>query len=166
MIVRLSQLENPRVARIYRYWKERCGPNGLMDRQRLDPLDLRDLLPNVLLVDIESDGMRCRIAGMAIESRYGRSLKGVAISETFDMVQRKDTSHQWREIQSDRKPKYRCGPMAFPNADVCEAERVLLPLSSSGASVDHILGAIFYRPLKPSAFEERVVAGTLVDDGT
>ena len=77
------------------------------------------------------------------------------------MVRRRDTSHQWAEIVRDAKPKYRRGPMAFPEDRVFEAERLLLPLSEGERDVRYILGAVYYLPLPPAAFEAATIDGTL-----
>ena len=90
-----------------------------------------------------------------------RSLRNTAVAETFSLVTRFDTSGQWAETAKDGKPRYRCGPMGFPNSDVYTAERLMLPLSADGTQVDHIFGAIFYAPLKRSQFSPTAVVGIL-----
>src|SRR5262245_26368426 len=143
MIIRLADIANPKIHRVYAYWQERCAAGRMMTRASLDPTELRDVLANVFLVGVEP-GVGCfrfLIAGTEIEDRYGRSLRNVAVADTFSLVTRFDTSGQWAATAKDAKPRYRCGPMGFPNSDVYVAERVMLPLSADGAQVDHIFGA-------------------------
>lgn len=163
MIIRLADVANPKVHRLFAYWKERCLGGRLMTREAIDPLELRDILANLFLVEVgpQPTDLRFLIAGSEMEDRYGRSLRGAPVSTTFGLVSRRDTSHQWAETATDRKPRYRCGPMGFPNDDVFIAERLMLPLSADGARIDHIFGAVFYAPLKRSAFEETAIVGTI-----
>lgn len=152
-----------RLRALHDYWRRSCLDGKPMARARLDPVDLPGLLSNLMIVEVPADGSepRFRLAGAEIEDRYGRSLRGLRLSETFPMVRRRDTSHQWAEILVDARPKYRRGPMAFPEGRVFEAERLLLPLSEGERRVSHILGAICYLPLSPQAFEQVAVVGSL-----
>jgi hypothetical protein len=163
MIIRLADIANPKVHRVYGYWQQRCADGRLMSRAALDPTELRDVLAHLFLIDVGASGndFRFLIAGTEIEDRYGRSLRGVAVAETYRLVTRFDTSGQWAETAADGKPRYRSGPMGFPNSDVYTAERVMLPLSADGRRVDHIFGAIFYAPLKRSEFSETATVGIL-----
>jgi len=166
----LAEIGNCRLHELYRFWESRCLPDGRpMPRCALDPVELGSLLTNVLLLEVEAtrqEGylplMRFRVAGDEIESRYGRSLRGAALHETFPLVRRTDTSHQWSEILRDRRPKYRRGPMMFPDDRTFEAERLLLPLSSGDRDVAFILGAIFYLPMPPEGHETATFACTLL----
>lgn len=167
--IRLADLDNERLRQLYHYWRERCPPDGRpMPRAALDPIPLGPLLPYIMLIEVVSVGeagsfpeLRFRLVGDEIEGRYGRSLKGTVISETIPLVKRSDTSHQWSEILTDWTPKYRRGPMGFPNGRRFEAERLLLPLSQDEAPVAFLLGAIFYQPLAAEQEEMQTVAGDL-----
>ena len=167
-LIRVGQVASPRVQYLYRYWSGQADQDGLMPRQAFDPVDLGSLLSNVLFIEVASNpcDLMIRVAGQEIEERYGRSLRGRSIFETFPLVRRKDTSHQWCEILADRQPKYRRGPMVFPNDRVFEAERIMLPLSAAGEGdaedVAFILAAIFYRPLSPEDVELTAISATLI----
>lgn len=150
--MRLREIANPQIHRLYHLWQDRQLPDGRpMPREALDPIELGTLLPNVMLLEVEEvrqgrqlPMVRFRVAGDEIEARYGCSLRGSSLHETFPLVRRTDTSHQWSEILRDGRPKYRRGPMRFPDDQVFEAERLLLPLSQGERDVAFILGAIFY----------------------
>ena len=167
-LIRVGQVASPRVHYLYRYWFRLTDRGGLMPRQVFDPVDLGKLLSNVLFIEVVSNpcDLKIRVAGQEIEERYGRSLRGMSIFETFPLVRRKDTSHQWSEILADRQPKYRRGPMVFPNDRVFEAERIMLPLSADreGAAQDvaFILAAIFYQPLSLDDVELTTISATLI----
>ena len=167
-LLRVGQVANPAVQGLHDYWLSHAAPGGLMPREAFDPIDLGALLSNVLFIEVtpKPGDLKIRVAGQEIEERYGRSLRGLSIFETFPMVRRKDTSHQWSEILSDGLPKYRRGPMVFPNGRVFESERIMLPLSAQGArppsEVAFILAAIFYRPLDMETLEMTAICATLI----
>lgn len=57
----LSQLESPRILRFHDYWKARRTTERLVPlRADLDPTDLRELLPNLIIIEVEQQPMRFR----------------------------------------------------------------------------------------------------------
>lgn len=148
---RISAIGNDCLKRLYDYWRQRSVDGRPMPRQALDPLEIRSLLANIVLVEVIDGGadLRIRLAGDEIESRYGLSLRGLSIRETFAMVSRRDTSHQWFDMLVDGQPRYRWGPMLYPDDMMFVSERLLLPLAGADGGTSHILGGIYYLPLSP-----------------
>jgi hypothetical protein len=167
-ILRVGQVPNPKVRWLFEYWDGQRNERRLMPRQSFDPVHLGGMLSNVLFVErhFAPPDLRIRVAGQEVEDRYGRSMRGMSIYETFPIVKRKDTSHQWAEILADGQPKYRRGPMLFPNDRAFEAERLLLPLSDGRLDgreeVAYILGLIFYAPLLAENLTLTAVSATLI----
>jgi hypothetical protein len=167
-LLRIGQVPNSQIRWTFDYWRERRVEDRLMPRDSFDPVHLGSMLSNVLFVEVRRDphDLSIRVAGQEVEDRYGRSMRGMSIYETFPIVRRKDTSHQWSEILVDGEPKYRRGPMVFPNERVFEAERVLLPMCdlAGGRSdeVAFILGLIFYAPLTSDDLELTAISATLI----
>jgi hypothetical protein len=155
----LARFKHPGLERLYRYWHARIDwRRGTMPACRLDPVELGRLLPNVLLVEVSEprfrartharrrpgDNLVFRVAGDEIERRFRRSLRGLSLAEAAVMLLRYQSLTQWSEILADAKPKYRHGPMQFPEEPPCLAEQLLLPLSAGDTRVSHILGGMFY----------------------
>jgi hypothetical protein len=171
-LLRVGQVRNPQVRWLFDYWRAAKAERALMPRAAFDPIDLGSLLSNVLFVQVarEPHDLVVRVAGQEVEDRYGRSMRGMSIYDTFPIVRRKDTSHQWSEILGDGMPKYRRGPMVFPNDRVFECERIMLPLCETEAApmpempgVSHILAAIFYQPLDIENLELTAVSASLIE---
>lgn len=156
---RIDEIENHGLRTLYSYWRNGRSEGRPMQRQALDPLEIRALLANIVLAEVVDDGadLRIRLAGDEIESRYGLSLRGLSIRQTFSMVSRQDTSHQWFHLLIDGRPRYRRGPMLYPDDMMFISERLLLPLCGPNGEISHILGGIYYLPLSPS----EVLAQTL-----
>jgi len=145
--------------RLYRYWRARLdGARQIMPASSLDPVELGRLLPNVLLVEVVEpryraapsprrrlgDNLIFRVAGDEIERRFRRSLRGLSLADAAVMLLRYESLTQWHEILVDAKPKYRHGPIEFPEDPPCLAEQLLLPMAADHAGVSHILGGVFY----------------------
>jgi len=163
-LLRISDVENADVRFLFRYWRANCV-GDLMPRERFDPIPLGRLLPNIvfLKVNAATGDLIIRVAGEEIESRYGRSLRDTSVFATFPLVRRGDTSQQWTEMLQRPVPKYRIGPMAFPNGRVFKAERIMLPMSDGGADLAYVLGAVFYSSLRETEYRAEAVAADLED---
>lgn len=64
---------HPRICRLYSYWQTKHPPNGLPGRQHIDPLELRDLLPTIWLLDVQREPFRLRypVVGTGIVEAMG-----------------------------------------------------------------------------------------------
>src|SRR4030095_15379798 len=57
----LSQLESPRVHRFHDYWNaRRSAAHAVPLRAAVDPTDLRELLPNIVVIEVEQAPLRFR----------------------------------------------------------------------------------------------------------
>ena len=57
----LSQMRSRRVQRLHEYWRAKSGADDPVPRRRdIDPVELPDLLPNLMLVDVERNPLRFR----------------------------------------------------------------------------------------------------------
>jgi hypothetical protein len=72
------------------YWQA-IKTDRLPSRHEIDPIDIPDLLPNIMLLDVLESGrdFRYRLAGTAIERNFGASIKDLtlgAIVQSFPSV--------------------------------------------------------------------------------
>jgi hypothetical protein len=52
---------DPLLQRLYDYWQERRSPRSMPSRSDIDPVDMRFILGNLLLVDVLAAPLRFRI---------------------------------------------------------------------------------------------------------
>ena len=66
---------------LYRYWEGKRRGRTMPARADIDPLELRQQLANLILVDVAGSPpqFRIRLAGTDIVSRYGAELTGRAL---------------------------------------------------------------------------------------
>lgn len=128
----LSTVKSERVRRVYDYWNGLRGARFAPTRAEIDPAELRDLLPWVVLVDIEPRPFRVRyrlvgtqvveVSGFDFTGRYLDELEFVSLEGEFE------NSYQrvWREkvpayvrpfwpFDSEMKTRYDLG--IFPLSD-------------------------------------------------
>lgn len=116
-------------------------------RSDLDPIiEIPELTPNIFLVNIESDppGFRYRLVGTEAAARYGMDFTGKRLDE-LDFGDRHDTIRRdYEEAVRSGKPVYSRLQFEVEATDkLLLYERIVLPLSDDGATVNMLLGGGF-----------------------
>ncbi len=134
-----------RLRALKRYWDGKRGSRAMPARADLDPVDMPELLPILVLVDTAEtlEEFRYRLIGTEACTGFDRDRTGARFadlprSERFDELY----GGYWRSFR-ERTPQYFHGPLASAG-DRIEFSRLTLPLSHDGNHVDMILGGIVY----------------------
>lgn len=80
----LAQMRSERVRRLHEYWRAKAGaPASVPQRRDIDPTELPDLLPSLLLVDVEHNPLRFRyrLVGTRIVDFSYRDFTGTYLDE-------------------------------------------------------------------------------------
>ena len=82
MVKAASQPESKLIERALDYWDSKRGGRRMPSRRDIDPLEMADLLPNVVLVDVQHEPLdfRYRLVGTAIVTRLGHDHTGERFS--------------------------------------------------------------------------------------
>ena len=82
-----SSYDNPTLQRFYEYWLDKCRDDRLPARADIDPVDLHDMLPGIIIIDVVPEGgrrrFRFRLFGTAHVEFNQRDLTGKFIDEVF-----------------------------------------------------------------------------------
>jgi hypothetical protein len=141
----MVELWEPRLRELKRYWDGKRGDRTMPARADLDPLEIPELLPYLVLVDTAEtlEEFRYRLIGTEACAGFDRDPTGARFAdlprtERFDEVY----NGYWRTFR-ERTPQYFHGPFAMADGPI-ELSRLTLPLSLDGNHVDMILGGIVY----------------------
>ena len=128
---------------LFAYWNSLRVDAPLPPRRRLDPRGILRLLPTVSLIDVlQGDGpdYRIRLAGTGLYNVYGREITGRTLSEVYNTA----AADYWRaelgKVVRERRPGVGVHSMAWRGASHLSIIWTRLPLSTTGAEVDMILG--------------------------
>jgi hypothetical protein len=126
------------------YWQARRGPRNRPSRSDIDPVDMREFLPNVALVDVlqpEGAGFdyRFRLVGGHIEEVFG-AIGGRDIASVFPP----DLEPRWRSSfdtarEADR-PVRLAGHVGFENKVWLAFESLLAPLGEESGPASMLFG--------------------------
>ncbi|WP_420404374.1 PAS domain-containing protein [Nisaea sp.] len=144
----LPSIENPSIAEFAEYWMSIHPQDRLPSRENFDPVEIPRLLPHIVLVDVESDPLRfqVRVQGTEVCRAMGRDLKGHYLDESFEDFESTYPYIDRRRVVETGLPTHRLGSPSLPFAlDFIPIERLHLPLSTDGRTVDKVLSIFLYQ---------------------
>ncbi len=150
-----NDVTHPILKHLYDYWKSRCSGRRCPARADLDPVDIPRLLPHILLVDTQpgADAFRVRLAGTEVVrwcgcEITGRELQDLPNSEIMEIFE------EYRQTALNQEPRLSQGPLKNAFGTHKNVQRLLLPLSTDGATADMIIGGVIFDRSLISAPEE------------
>ena len=135
---------HPRFRRLADYLAAKASPGKLAGRQHIDPLEISELLPYLMLIDVvpQAGGeprYRIRLVGTDVVAIQGQDGTGKYAEEILTAEEGADIIRDYGEIVRDRQPQYRRGMVATPGRDHVAYERVAFPLAQDGEHVDMLI---------------------------
>lgn len=131
--------------RLHDYWEAKRGPRAFPARADIDPLDLRDLLPNIFIIEVlaEAPHFRYRLSGSTVDEIHGQSLTGksprdIKTTEVAAMVE-----EQYHAALADRRPRCDHVKLLARDNTYWHYERLILPLSEDGERINMFLCGIY-----------------------
>lgn len=126
---------------LYTYWQRKLNGRRMPARPDIEPLDLKPVLPQLVLLDVQSAPLdfRYRLAGTRTYDIFGFDLTGRSVR---DLEPRALSEGLWASLAAlvrDGQPQHE--HLQFTTGDgYARSYRVLrLPLGADGATVDRIL---------------------------
>ena len=148
------RLASRRLHQALAYWHGKRGNRLMPSRADLDPVEIPQLLPYVILIDVSGPppDFRYRLLGTKVVSISAGDYTGMRLA---DLPGKGPGSVVWDnclETVRRRAPFSRLPPYVGPDPDVRPGENLLMPLSRDGESVDMIFQVIdFTRPAGQTA---------------
>jgi hypothetical protein len=143
--------EDQRLHRFYNYWLSKCRPGRLPARADIDPVEIPDLLPWVLLIDPVPDPagyrFRFRLIGTGLVARAGRDSTGKFYDELFTPRDAARFAAIYGEVVRSGRPHHfhsDADVARFEGREHIRYERLLCPLASDGAAVDMLIGIVAF----------------------
>jgi hypothetical protein len=142
-----DRIRFPRFRQLYDYWRDIRGPRAMPSRRDIDPLDLKELLGWLLLIDVEWAPLRFRfrLIGTEIVAIRGVDLTGRYLNESVfpaqDIVLKFNT-----RVATEPCIGFQCALDTMRDARAGCISRLSLPLSADGRQVNMIIGGFEYAP--------------------
>jgi hypothetical protein len=128
------------------YWSGKKGDRPVPIRADIDPSEITVLLPHVLLVDIERSPLRFRyrLTGTEFARGYGIELTGRYLDELDLNEHQHEITQDYAHAADTGEPS--CSTLEYTRKDGrhIRYERLILPLSSDGKSIDILIGGCVF----------------------
>lgn len=139
--------------RAFDYWMKLRGDRSMPARSDIDPLDIRDILPHVLLLDVAHDPLdfRYRLIGTKVVSHLNNNHSGKWMSE---IPHQKPPSVIWSScaaVVTEKLPMTTEIPYMGRNKDFAVGEDIVMPLSNDDDLVNMLFVSVdfFRRTVEP-----------------
>jgi hypothetical protein len=139
-------IAHPKLRRLYEYWLEKRGDRRMPSRADLDPLDMRFVVGNIILVDV-IDGtplqFRIRLHGTNLSQRVGFELSGKMLDELPETEFRELTRESFTRVVNTGEPRSGRRDRLI-DGKLANYETVIMPLSSDDSRVDRIIVGLIH----------------------
>lgn len=131
--------------RLHDYWETKRGTRSFPARADIDPLDLRDLLPNIFIVDVldEAPHFRYRLSGGNVDEIHGQNLTGKSPRDIKTAEIAAVVEEQYRAALAERRPRCDHVKLLARDETYWHFERLILPLSDDGQTINMLLCGIY-----------------------
>ena len=134
-----------KLTRMLGYWRSLATEGGFPTRGAIDPLSIPELLPYILLLDVENQDFRFRLVGEVVNTRYGGQIKGRSLTELLEGdILAETLDEHFRCISSIAPVFTRNTVYTIDSDDMKLYQRLILPLSDDGAQVQAIAGVMHF----------------------
>lgn len=150
----IIEIRSTELQSLFDYWRRKRGDRIAPSRNDIVPTEIKTQLPRVFMVDVvpgTPPRFRFRLAGTAVVDRFGEEITGKFLDE-LDLDNRaREIALDYQRILQIEQPI--CSRWNYVKHDgrLLRYERLLLPLSNDGKTIDMILGAAAEEPLDSPA---------------
>jgi hypothetical protein len=156
----LSVYENPDEARseivrlMLRWWLGKCGAD-IPDRSDLDPVDLKPLLPNILISDVEHDPFRVRyrLVGTRAREATGFNIVGRYLDELLPTDPDEPWMADYNLAYRTRRPVLGVSSIKTTSGGFFTYEYGLFPLRKGGAAIEQFVAVEDYEDLNSTLLD-------------
>jgi hypothetical protein len=144
-----TRLDHPVLAAVHQYWSMKRGDRLMPARADIDPLELRDYLGWIVIMDVLEDGadFRYRLVGTKVTHYFGADGSGRTISECFaslgtDVV--RDALDVHRRVVWKRQPLRVYGEVPLMAHQRGVFDSLHMPLSDDGETANMLISAFTF----------------------
>jgi hypothetical protein len=135
----MDDITSQRIRRLLAYWQEKCAGRTMPARDDIDPGDIRDLLPNIVMVDIEQPfRVRYRLVGTRVADFNRIDFTGRYLDELHWDGQGR-YSRAYRHACEFGVPVYGIDTWPLARDHAGRSEIGIMPLSTDGKNVERCL---------------------------
>ena len=147
------------VRSMLQWWLGKCSshtPNrDIPDRDDLDPAELKPLLPNILVSDVEHDPFRIRyrLVGTRAREATGFNIVGRYLDELLPTDPDEPWMDDYRLAYQTRRPVLGVSSIRTASGEIFTYEYGLFPLRKGGAAIEQFVAVEDYGDLSSTLLD-------------
>jgi hypothetical protein len=144
----INIVQSKRIRRLNTYWHARAG-GKMPSRSMIDPVDVSDLLPNILMMDVLRDPLRFRfrLVGTRVVQYTGFDFTGRCLQDL--VFQGRDFLEQcYDRIMAEKQPIFGHYSWLVRSRHFGQCEFGLFPLSDDGVTMDRAIAIEDYERME------------------
>ncbi|WP_120495732.1 PAS domain-containing protein [Kiloniella sp. EL199] len=132
--------------KLYEYWQSKSPQNKLPARHDIDPAEMADFLPHLVLLDVQTAPLdfRYRLVGTHIAAYLENDLTNQWMSALHHQKPPSTIWNNCKEAVETALPVYPHTPYVGPKKEIVEVEDLILPLARDGVKVDMLLVGVSF----------------------
>ena len=144
-----SRIRTPALRSLFDYWNEKRGGQRFILRSQLKPGEITPLLPLVFILEVQQKPRRylIRLMGTEITTRLGGDFTGRYVDELDFGAAKQQVLAGYDHVVDCAEPHLNVSEFTQSGRTRIQAERLALPMSTDGLTVDLILGSVIHVPL-------------------
>ena len=138
-----EHVRNPALRLLVAYWFDTCSGRPMPARRDINPIEIPSALAQIWLCDYLSESGRCRyrLAGEEINDFWGFNLSGKYLDEIVPAERQASVTSKIRMAIDLPAIVYNRTCLSLTEEITRNGERIILPLSDDGRTVNALLGA-------------------------
>ena len=135
---------------IYDYWKAKSAGRAMPARADIDPMEIKPLLPSLILVDVNYDGANkpdfvYRLLGTREVEVRGENPTGRRVAEAYFGPSLENVLGCYQRVLDSGKPLVDDDYFVRDGDDFADEVNIFLPLSNDGTRINMIMVYTAYR---------------------
>jgi hypothetical protein len=141
--------EDGSLAALLDYWSDKRSGRDLPSRGDIDPLELKEHMGNLCLVEVVHAPLRLRyrLVGSNITQAMRRDATGRWFEELYPPDVRVAYMAIYEWLIAHRRPIRAHGQTVYPDRHLYRYELLNLPLADDDGPINMVLGKLVYRPV-------------------
>jgi hypothetical protein len=131
---------HPDILKMLAYWEGKLNGRSMPGRRDVDPVELLELLPNIMLVDVVNDDRRFvyRLVGTGEVQLRGHDPTGKSVRDGYFAATPDAAEERYQRVLDTAAPYYEEDNFQMVDRYICEAN-LFMPLSEDDRTINMIM---------------------------
>lgn len=130
---------SPLLFEMLQYWQSKRYGRAMPTRADIDHADIVSLLPHIGILDVVGPRLRCSLLGTRINEAFGSDHTGKHLDEVLSGERLEYFDGIYQRVVATGRPLYVENAYPVPDDTRVKVQRLLLPLSNDGSTVNKLL---------------------------